>query len=126
MIKMPNFPFFNMPYFQSYKNYYNRYNYYQNNIRNPKSTTSQTTSSTKKNDNTDLDNIHLIDKPKHDTKQTPENRKSFKDNSQALFSIFGLDLYSDDILILCLLFFLYVEGVKDEMLFLCLILLLIS
>lgn len=45
---------------------------------------------------------------------------------QALFSILGLNLYFDDILILCLLFFLYTEEVKDEMLFICLIMLLLS
>ena len=45
---------------------------------------------------------------------------------QAFFSILGLDLYFDDILILCLLFFLYTEKVKDEMLFICLIMLLLS
>lgn len=45
---------------------------------------------------------------------------------QAVFRIFGLDLFFDDILILCLLFFLYTEEVKDEMLFICLIMLLLS
>lgn len=40
--------------------------------------------------------------------------------------IMGLRLYFDDILIICLLFFLYQEGVKDESLFLSLILLLLS
>lgn len=40
------------------------------------------------------------------------------------FPIMGL--YSDDIMILCLLFLLYKEDVKDEMLFMCLLLLLLS
>ena len=42
------------------------------------------------------------------------------------FEIFGIKLQFDDILIICLIFFLYSEGVKDEMLFIALILLLIS
>lgn len=40
--------------------------------------------------------------------------------------LFGIKLYFDDVLILSLLFFLYNEEVKDEGLFLALILLLIS
>ena len=42
------------------------------------------------------------------------------------FELFGIKLYFDDILILSLLFFLYKEDVKDEGLFLALVLLLIS
>lgn len=57
---------------------------------------------------------------------------SYKENSSSktedspLFHIFGIDLYYDDILLVCLIFFLYQEGVKDEGLFLALILLLLS
>lgn len=40
--------------------------------------------------------------------------------------IFGLRLYFDDILLICLIFFLYNEGVKDQYLFISLILLLLS
>ena len=42
------------------------------------------------------------------------------------FDLFGIKLYFDDVLILSLLFFLYKEEVKDEGLFLALVLLLIS
>ncbi len=89
---MPSFPFFNMPYFQHY-NYYNRYKYYQNMSKAQKSTTSNNASSTKDTDN---------------SKKNPDDHSSHntsKNDSQALFSIMGLNLYSDDILILCLLFF---------------------
>lgn len=40
--------------------------------------------------------------------------------------LFGIKLYFDDVLILSLLFFLYNEEVKDEGLFLALVMLLIS
>lgn len=40
--------------------------------------------------------------------------------------ILGLKLHFDDLIIICLLFFLYKEGVHDNMLFLALILLLIT
>ncbi|MCI9063015.1 MAG: hypothetical protein HFJ17_00165 [Clostridia bacterium] len=49
-----------------------------------------------------------------------------EDSSEYLFEIFGLKLYFDDILIMCILFFLYTEKVQDQELFLCLILLLLS
>lgn len=42
------------------------------------------------------------------------------------FEIMGIKLYFDDILIICLLFFLYTEDVQDEWLFIALILLLLS
>ena len=47
-------------------------------------------------------------------------------NKDFVLDLFGLKLYFDDILILSLLFFLYKEEVKDEGLFLALVLLLIS
>jgi len=53
-----------------------------------------------------------------------ENRKSTK--NEEFFSILGIHLYFDDLIILSLLFFLYNEGIKDEGLFICLILLLLS
>lgn len=49
-----------------------------------------------------------------------------EESSDYFFEIFGLKLYFDDILIMCLLFFLYTEGIQDQELFLCLILLLLS
>lgn len=50
----------------------------------------------------------------------------FHDIEEPIFEILGIELYLDDIIILGLLFFLYQEGVQDEMLFISLILLLIS
>lgn len=42
------------------------------------------------------------------------------------FEILGLRLYFDDLLLICLIIFLYNEGVKDQFLFIALILLLLS
>lgn len=50
----------------------------------------------------------------------------FTDVEEPIFEILGIQLYLDDIIILGLLFFLYQEGVQDEMLFIALILLLVS
>ena len=52
--------------------------------------------------------------------------KSIKSPDPVWFDLFGIKLYFDDVLILSLLFFLYNEKVKDEGLFLTLVLLLIS
>ena len=49
----------------------------------------------------------------------------FGDNNDC-FEIFGITLHFDDILLICLLFFLYNEGVNDQLLFISLILLLLS
>lgn len=50
----------------------------------------------------------------------------FDDIESPLFEILGIQLYLDDIIILGLLFFLYQEGVQDEMLYIALILLLLG
>lgn len=60
--------------------------------------------------------------PRNKTTSKPEYSK---ENSQ-VFNILGITLHFDDILIVCLLFFLYSEGVQDEMLFMALILLLLT
>lgn len=106
-----------------YSNYYYRYNNYYNH----------------RMQNNNLQEIEKIEEP--EKVEEPEKRIASKRNSFAnlnfsnLFSsnleepileILGIKLYFDDILILGLLFFLYTEGVKDEILFISLILLLLS
>ena len=55
-----------------------------------------------------------------------KNRSNNKSDDNVWLDLFGIKLYFDDVLILSLLFFLYNEEVKDEGLFLALVLLLIS
>lgn len=50
----------------------------------------------------------------------------FSNIEKPVLDILGIKLYQDDLIIFALLFILYKENVKDEMLFICLILLLIS
>lgn len=57
-------------------------------------------------------------------KEFPEEKKEHVEPE--LFEIFGIKLYFDDILLICLIFFLYNEGVKDQYLFISLILLLLT
>lgn len=47
-------------------------------------------------------------------------------NDDSVFEFFGITLHFDDILLICLLIFLYNEGVKDQLLFIALIMLLLS
>lgn len=69
--------------------------------------------------NNDLNNLSKINK-KNNSKNNSSNNENY------FFELFGLKLYFDDILLLCLIFFLYEEGVKDDELFLSLVLLLLS
>lgn len=56
-----------------------------------------------------------------------ESRKEDdRQDEEILFEIFGLKLYYDDVLLICLIFFLYQEGVQDQYLFFALVLLLLS
>ena len=56
-----------------------------------------------------------------------KNKKAKIDESYSpIFEIFGIKLYFDDILLIALIFFLYDEGVQDNMLFIALVLLLLS
>ena len=75
-----------------------------------------------------IPNINNFNYNKNQGKKNPEppdcNKSS--EDSDYFFEIFGLRLHFDDVLIICILLFLYNEKVQDEELFLCLILLLLS
>lgn len=58
-------------------------------------------------------------------KEPPKKQECSNENPQ-VFNFFGITFAFDDILLLCLLFFLYSEGVNDEMLYIVLILLLLG
>lgn len=49
-----------------------------------------------------------------------------QNDSPFLFEVFGLKIFLDDAIIVCLLFFLYQEQVQDDGLFLILVLLLLT
>ena len=54
------------------------------------------------------------------------NPDALIDNSIPIFEMFGIHLFLDDIIIICILIFLYKEEVKDQMLYIILFLLLLS
>ena len=101
---MFRFPYFNYPYNYQYYKYYNKYN---NPISYP--THEQKNSITNSNEISNTIN--------QDCRQ---------DNQEAIFDIFGIKLYLDDLIILGILFFLYQQNVNDEMLYIILFLLLFS
>ncbi len=101
---MNNFPRYGPP-FQFYRpyNYSYPHSQFQNNIN--------------KNSNCQLDN----------KKEETNKKEVIKDPKDVVWlDLFGIKLYFDDVLILSLLFLLYKEEVKDEGLFLALVMLLIS
>ena len=99
---MPFYQPFNIPFF------YNNYKYPHNNL-------------IKQNPLTKKDNCNSVSS----SKKASENAE-IPESSEAFFEIFGLKLYFDDILIMCILFFLYTEKVYDDELVMCLILLLLT
>ena len=108
---------YSYPYYPYYYRNYNikKYNsYYSNSPSNPYSNKSYC--------NTCFNNKDFNEQV------LPENEsnRSDKDEEREAIDIFGISLYYDDILLICLLFFLYNEGVKDQYLFISLILLLLS
>jgi len=116
---------FNYPFF-SFKNRYYPYRYYNYPSYKNKFSNSYVNipinQETKTNSNTSSHEYTSSYKPSNSEKC--DKKYTFTDNN--FFSILGIKLYFDDLIILALLFFLYNEGVKDDGLFICLILLLLS
>lgn len=70
--------------------------------------------------------INLNEKKSAKSSPFTFNLDGFTSNDEAIITLFGIKLFLDDLIILGLLYLLYQEGVKDEMLFISLLLLLIS
>lgn len=112
---MFHYPYLNFPYYGNSRYGYRfpRYNYnvshnsYTSSNKNPKSN----------------NNVKEDSSSKTDSMNDGETRSSSCD---FCFDFMGIKLYFDDILLICLILFLYNEGVKDQSLFISLILLLLS
>ena len=120
-----NSPYFGFPYYNRYSRYGYRYPYYNNLPSN--------------NSVNNTNNKACENNKSYNVKEKPQNNSFSKINSNnnstncnnedienPMFEIFGIKLFFDDILIICLIFFLYKEEVKDQSLFVALILLLLS
>ena len=102
---MVRFPYFGFPFQYPYYRYYNKQNYIQKSKDIQRETLKQQT------------------EEKTSSANFKTSSSQYKNHhSKVNYSL----LYLDDIMILCLLFLLYKENVKDEMLFIALILLLLS
>lgn len=106
-----SYPYFYSPPSRRYSNYNYRYPNYYEQIYKP-----DTKDSVKKEEQ----NQSILN-----TIPQKEER-NHEEESRECFEIFGIKLFFDDILLICLIFFLYNEGVKDQYLFISLILLLLS
>lgn len=102
---MFRFPYFSFPY---------NYSYYKR------------PSSHLPNSNHSIYKNSIIDKCNNTIKNTSQKENYYSDEDKPIFEILGIKLFLDDIIILCVLFFLYQEKVKDEMLYIILLLLLFS
>lgn len=135
-----------------YPNYYRRpYPYKSISSINPSTSNSEVSTNfsdegrntfSDRNDNqsmcnyTDKNTNIIPSEERYQKERTPSKHNSFVNLNisnllspnldEPVLEILGMSLFLDDILILGLLFFLYSEGVKDEMLFICLILLLVG
>ena len=99
---MPFYPPFNIPFF------YSNYNFPRN------------------SPNSNHNNLKNTESNKNVQKQEKKASADSVEATEAFFEIFGLKLYFDDILIICILLFLYNEKVQNEGLFICLIMLLLT
>lgn len=106
---MFNFPYFSMPYSNRYSRYGYKYPYYSY-----------------KNMNRPNTNNYVNNKNDNCSNNYKKDDSFTESNDSPLFQLFGINLYFDDILLICLIWFLYNEGVKDQELFIALILLLLS
>ena len=112
---MFNFPFFSYPYNYPYYRYPNRYNPDIKNTTNNQLINQEENEEKEKNSITNSKTI-----------SNTINSRSCSSSEQALFEIFGIKLYLDDLIIIGLLFFLYQQNVNDELLYMILFLLLFS
>ncbi len=136
----PNFPFFRFPMFYNpYKNpYYNNFQrapynnsgYSDNKTYQGTVLSSPSSNPGKFGDAQFTTDMHSNGNSKNNFSNNMDKENiasdSTRSSSEQFFDIFGIRLYFDDILILCLLFFLYQEEVQDQFLFIALLLLLLS
>lgn len=126
---------YNFPFYPQYGG--RMYSHYpQNRYKNVDNTASkaQYYANNKSFNKTSLNNYNVNNRENKENRKISINKKDDFNNKDrnssssenVLFEIFGIKLHYDDILLICLIFFLYKEGVKDESLFISLILLLLS
>ena len=106
---MFRFPYYGYPY--NYFKYYNQ-------LGNSNFSSKNYENGDIKQEKSSITNSNLI--------SNTTNSKRSSNSEQAIFEIFGIKLYIDDLIILGVIYFLYQQKVNDEMLYIILFLLLFS
>lgn len=106
---IPNYPYYGLP---NYMRFMHPNSSSLSNSRFANQKQNANNSPPKQNTFTNSSSTHTVEK------RLQEN--------EPIFNLLGMDLYFDDILLICLIFFLYTEGVNDYLLFFTLVLLLLS
>lgn len=117
---MFNSPFLGFPFNSQYYRYNNKMAY--NNSFISKSNISRSSEAVT-NNTSDINNCKNSENKNNSITTSNEVRNTIDD---AIFEIFGIKLYLDDLIIVALLFFLYNQEIKDDMLYIILFLLLFS
>ena len=105
---MPRPPYMSFP-FSFYRPPYK----VQQNFRNSEKTTINSNSAAEPLPPTNIayKEIHYTE---NNNRNYEQKNKSNKYNDDCLFDLFGLKIYSDDVLLVSLIYFLYSENVKDD------------
>lgn len=111
-----NYPYFGFP---NYMNYYSNVNKKVVPAFQPKTTYTNYYNKQNKQNKQTLN----YNKPKINNNV---NNSINNNDKTPLFNLFGIQLYFDDILLICVIFFLYNEEIEDNYLLLALVLLLLS
>lgn len=128
---MPRFPYTNFP-FPFYRGYFKKpfqaYNFSKPNLNNTSYYNKNAFANIHGNSSMPPENSNLSCESDRNETHTnfKQKNKSNNNTDDYLFDLFGLKIYNDDILLVSLIYFLYSEGVKDDSLFIVLILLLLS
>ena len=116
-----NSNYINSQYYNKYSKYLKNYN--QNNTKNIPSEFN--ISETKQKNSHTYNSTPTAQKNIKSNENNKKSQNNFGFNFEHI-NILGIDLFTDDILLILLIYFLYTEGVKDIYLFIVLILLLIG
>lgn len=133
---IPNYPYFGLPNYMRYinPNVYPPFNQPYQKIKNSSNNIHQTISrpSSHTPSHTTLRTTPVSGKKSNfnnnasKSKENNQRNKNLSQESSPFFSLFGINLYFDDVLLICIIFFLYNEHVDDPYLFFALILLLLN
>lgn len=126
---MFNFPYFGFPYNNPYYRFYNRPNNYVNIQKNITNGSNSEEIDVKNSSTENFSDKNLSEKLYRENENVQRGKFSLDNNNDKdtpIFEIFGIKLFSDDLIILAVLFLLYEQNVKDEMLYIILFLLLFS